>query len=295
MLDPVGQLLAGRFEVVEAIGRGGHSIVYRAFDRATNVDVAVKLLNESAAGSDEHAVRLVREHQVMTSLAGTAAIRGLALTSTHDGAMCLVMELLRGVDFDDYLGELDKGGRQLQVPRLVEIIDPIVTTLAIAHDRGIIHRDLKPANIYVLEHNAGVRLLDFGLAKIRSAPPLTKDGMILGSPSYIAPEVWAGRPRELDHRVDIYSLGAIVFRALGGEVPFPGSSIKKKIELSTTAPRPSLHALRPDLPEDVDVWVGQVLAIEPEMRFSKIRGMWNAFKATVGYDVWDDAAVPSAS
>src|SRR5258708_37984500 len=129
------------------------------------------------------------------------------------------MELLVGEDLDDYLSEIESVGQRLSVYRLFELLDPIVDTLEAAHVRGIVHRDLKPGNIFVLE-GGGVRLLDFGLAKVLAASPLTNDGMIAGSPSYIAPEVWKGNPRVLDQRIDVYSLSAIIYSPLAGKVPF---------------------------------------------------------------------------
>ncbi|MET0594318.1 MAG: serine/threonine-protein kinase, partial [Polyangiaceae bacterium] len=156
-----------------------------------------------------------------------------------------------------------------------------VDTLEAAHVRGIVHRDLKPGNIFVLD-SGGARLLDFGLAKVMAAAPLTNSGMVAGSPSYIAPEVWKGNPRALDHRIDVYSLGAIIFRALSGAVPFGGKDILEKLALVTTGDRPSLHELRPDLPQEVDTWVAEVLAVDPDLRFRQVRGMWNALRGILG-------------
>ncbi len=275
MADAVGSVVQERYELLEEIGRGGHSSVFRARDRLSEGTVAVKMLHEAAAANPEFAVRLVREHRAMSALDGTAAVRSFGLATSAEGALCLVMELLGGTDLDHLLESLEAQGQRLGVGRLLTLLGPIVDTLERAHAAGIVHRDLKPGNIQVLPSD-GVRLLDFGLAKVASSPPLTKDGMILGSPSYIAPEVWAGKPAELDHRVDIYSLGAIVFRALAGRVPFEGESIPEKLRLSTTAPRPSLHALRSDLPPSVDEWVAQSLAIDRDSRFFRVRAMWNA-------------------
>jgi serine/threonine-protein kinase len=117
---------------------------------------------------------------------------------------------------------------------------------------------------------------------VLAASPLTNDGMIAGSPSYIAPEVWRGNPRVLDHRIDVYSLGAITFRALSGSVPFAGHSLIEKFQLATTGDRPSLYAERPDLPREIDSWVAQALAIDPDMRFHQVRGMWNALRSVLG-------------
>ncbi|AUX47037.1 protein kinase [Sorangium cellulosum] len=123
-----------------------------------------------------------------------------------------------------------------------------------------------------------VRLLDFGLVKVMQADPLTREGAIPGSPSYIAPEVWKGRPQEIDHRIDIYSLGAVLFRALAGRVPFMGASRVDILLAAARGPRPSLHALRPDLPPEVDAWVAQALAITPEARFQDVRALWGALE-----------------
>ncbi|HMJ56275.1 MAG TPA: serine/threonine-protein kinase [Polyangiaceae bacterium] len=274
-------VLDDRYELQEVIGRGGHGVVYRAKDRNSGNDVAIKFLHDSIAIDPHYNIRMLREAQVMAALTGTSAIRVYGLNTTPDGALYLVMELLAGRDFDTYLSDFEDGGRRLSVYRLFELLDPIVDTLEAAHVRGIVHRDLKPGNIFVLDAG-GARLLDFGLAKVMAAAPLTNSGMVAGSPSYIAPEVWKGNPRALDHRIDVYSLGAIVFRALSGSVPFEGSDIVEKLHLVTTARRPSLHQLRPDLPLEVDVWVAEVLAIDPDLRFRQVRGMWNALRAIMG-------------
>jgi len=274
-------VLDDRYELQEIIGRGGHGVVYRAFDRVLGTDVAIKFLHDSIAVDPQYNIRMLREAQVMAALTGTSAIRVYGLNTTPDGALFLVMELLAGRDLDTYLADLEDGGRRLSVYRLFELLDPIVDTLEAAHVRGIVHRDLKPGNIFVLD-SGGARLLDFGLAKVMAAAPLTNSGMVAGSPSYIAPEVWKGNPRVLDHRIDVYSLGAIVFRALSGAVPFGGSDMLEKLALVTTAERPSLHQLRPDLSPEIDAWVAEVLAIDPDLRFYQVRGMWNALRGILG-------------
>lgn len=292
----IGQVVSDRYVLAELIGKGGHSVVYRALDRRGGPNVAVKVLQDEFAGNEEYSVRLVREHRVMTLLAGTAAVPVRGLATSPDGAVCLVMELLRGKDLDDLLAELAKEGRRMGVRQLVELLSPIVDTLEKAHTLGIIHRDIKPGNVYVLSSDpVDVRLIDFGLAKLDNARPLTRGGMIMGSPSYIAPEVWKGDSRILDHRMDVYSFGAIVFRALGGRVPFDAPNIKDKVELITKAPRPSLCALRDDLPVGIDAWVEQVLAIEPDQRFRKIRAAWNALLDTLDFRKTHQQDEPSAS
>ncbi|WP_437875644.1 serine/threonine-protein kinase [Sorangium sp. So ce513] len=130
---------------------------------------------------------------------------------------------------------------------------------------------------------ARVRLLDFGLVKVMQADPLTREGAIPGSPSYIAPEVWKGRPQEIDHRIDIYSLGAVLFRTLAGRVPFTGASRVDILLAAARGPRPSLHALRPDLPPEVDAWVARALAVTPEARFQDVRALWAALEPLLAH------------
>jgi serine/threonine protein kinase len=193
------------------------------------------------------------------------------------------MELLAGIDFEKHLEDLEARGERLSLERLSAIIEPVVETLERAHDAEILHRDLKPANIFLLSDGEGVRLFDFGLSRKRNSARLTVIGTIMGSPSYIAPEVWKGRSDDLDTRVDVYSLGVILFRALSGRLPFEGSSLRDSFLQTTTAPRPSLHALRPDLPSKVDDWVKKALAIDRAHRFETVTALWNGLLGALRY------------
>jgi serine/threonine protein kinase len=279
-LSLVGRIVAERYRLMEVIGKGGHCMVYRGVERASDAQVAVKVLLEGLLHHDELEARLQREYDALVALKGTSALRAFGLYR-EGGAVYLVSEFLRGQDFDHYLSDVESQGTRIQVPTLVEYIEPIVSTLEAAHDKGIWHRDLKPGNIFVLGRGTegGVRLLDFGLSWSEASRPITRDGMIIGSPSYIAPEVWEGNPRGLDLRIDVYSLGAIIFRALAGSVPFPTKSVLGKAEAAKSAERPSLRALRPDLPLGVDEWVRQALAADRSQRFSRVRAMWDALRA----------------
>ncbi|HVU01607.1 MAG TPA: serine/threonine-protein kinase [Polyangiaceae bacterium] len=278
----MGLVVADRYRLMEVIGKGGHGLVYRGVERSSDREVAVKVLMSDLPQYPELEARLEREHEALVALEGTAALRVFGLHRQH-GSAYLVTELLRGQDFDHYLSDIESQGERMNLRSLVEFIDPIVTTLEAAHDRGILHRDLKPGNIFILGRGTagGVRLLDFGLSRLESSRPLTQDGIIIGSPSYIAPEVWEGNPRGLDHRADVYSLGAILYRAMAGEVPFPVTGLAEKARAAKTAPRPSLRQKRPELPEGIDAWVGQALAVDRERRFHRARAMWSALREIV--------------
>jgi eukaryotic-like serine/threonine-protein kinase len=271
--ERLGELVGGRYELRDVLGHGGQSVIYRAKDQVDGDDVAVKMLKHAR---DKDAVdRLFREAQALVALAGTAALRVLHQTVTDDGAACLVTELLRGQDLTDHLADVEAAGGRMSRQEIVQTFEPIVRTIDAAHAQGIIHRDIKPENIFVIHpaYGGGVRLLDFGFSRFMQLRRLTEPGMVAGSPLYLAPEVWSGR--EIDGRVDVYSLGVLLFRVLGGKVPFSGR-IHELLDVVRRAPRPSLRALRPDLPEDIDAWASAALAVDPDERFQKARALWHA-------------------
>jgi eukaryotic-like serine/threonine-protein kinase len=279
-----GELIGGRYRLADLLGTGGQGEVYRAQDVREQDWVAVKVLRASPDPAARE--RMFREAHAMMMLLGTAAVRILDQQWAADGAMCLVMELLHGRDLDVVFDAYAAEGRQITAAEVLQWFGPVVEMLEAAHERGIAHRDLKPGNIFLLDeaHGGGVRVLDFGFAKLLRAPAITAAGMVAGTPSYLAPEAWnvaqGGAPP--DHRVDLYALAAIVFRALGGRVPFPSKDFVELYGLVTKAPRPSLHALRPDLPREIDDWVQQALAADPDERFLRGRAMWGALRGALG-------------
>lgn len=270
--DHVGEIIAGRYECAAVLGRGGQGVVCRARDLETGDDVAVKIVASRVARQSDATERLAREQQALQALAGTNAVKYLDMCRASDGALCLVMELLDGQEFERHLVSIENRGEQLSVDTLIEVLDPIVSTLDKAHAVGIVHRDLKPGNIFVMSQAAGggARLLDFGFARLHDSKRVTDTGMVMGSPSYIAPEMWKGQAQTADHRVDVYAFGVIVYRALSGQLPFSNASMSETLIAVTTKPRPSLHALRRDLPEAVDEWVKHALAIDPGARFPSV-------------------------
>jgi serine/threonine-protein kinase len=278
--DRSGQILGGRYELVGLLDKGGQGSVYRALDRRAGDYVAIKVLAESWSNRPDWRERMFREARALTSLTGTAAVRVLDQGWTDDHSLYLVMELLQGFDLETYMDRLEKSGQHLPLNLVTPIFGPVVETLELAHDRGILHRDLKPANIFLIERG-GVRLLDFGFAKFVRERGLTAAGFIAGSPSFIAPEIWKDS-QSIDQRIDVYSLAAVIFRVLAGRPPFFHKELVEILKMVTTAPRPSLHQLRPDLPASVDDWVQQALAIDPADRFMRVRAMWNALRGTLG-------------
>ena len=276
-----GDVLDGRYRLISEIGRGAFGVVYRGRDLETREEVAIKVLSQSS--DPELVARFQREALAMARLRGTSAIYVHAFGRSHPGAVYIVMELLRGKDLEQFLGDAEVRGGRLKAANMLQLLRPIAATLEAAHAQNIVHRDLKPSNIFVIDPDAGggVRLMDFGLVKLVGADSLTAEGIVAGTPSYIAPECWSGKPWALDHRIDVYSLGVLVFRCLSGRVPCPNKNIFELCRWALEGPRPSLHALRPKLPVSIDAWIQKALAIAPDDRFQNVHAMWAALESVL--------------
>lgn len=273
--DRTGEVIGGRYRLDHLLGKGGQGHVFAATDLQDGEAVAVKTLSGPKAEDPEWRERMFREARAMVSLVGTSAVRVLDQKWSDRGELCLILERLKGRDFEDYLADREAAREPFKLGELVDLLTPVARTLETAHAAGILHRDIKPSNIFIT-HEGGVRLLDFGFAKFISLRGLTRVGHVAGSPSYIAPEAWGGEPDSLDARVDVYGLAAVVFRSLAGRPPFQASRVYDLYRMVTEAKRPSLHQLRPDLPADIDYWVELSLAIRPDQRFSTVLALWNA-------------------
>jgi eukaryotic-like serine/threonine-protein kinase len=279
-----GDVINNRYRILERLGSGAHGVVYRARDLETRGELALKFLGEGKGLDPELSQRMEREALAMARLRGTSAVYVHGIATAQDGMLYVAMEMLYGKDFEEYLADAEKVGGRIKAARLLEILRPVAGTLEQAHHQGIIHRDLKPSNVFIVDaaKGGGVRLLDFGLAKVLDASTLTTDGVIAGTPSYIAPEAWRGTSKTLDHRIDVYALGVIVFRALSGRLPPPSSNVLEICKWATSGERPSLHALRPSLPAGVDAWIQKALAIFPNERFQSIAAAFTGLESILG-------------
>jgi len=221
----------GPYEILAPIGAGGMGEVYRARDSKLARDVALKVLPEAFAHDADRMARFGREAQVLASLnhPNIAAIYGL---EEADGARALVMELVEGPTLAERIG-----GRAMPLEDALPIAKQIAEALEDAHEKGIIHRDLKPANVK-LTADGNVKVLDFGLAKALEAPAQaagnpslsptvtiegTRDGVILGTAAYMAPE--QARGAVLDKRADIWAFGVVLCEMLTGKQPFAGATV----------------------------------------------------------------------
>jgi len=227
--DPlIGTTLSGRYRVIRKIGEGGMGIVYEAEHVLIEKRVGLKVLREDFSSRSDVVERFRQEAKSASRIGHEHIIDISDFGITQAGANFFVMELLHGRDLAE---ELEKIG-PLSARRTVDIALQCAEALGAAHKKGIVHRDMKPENIFLIERKNGedfVKIVDFGIAKMSDveAPgqpgrKLTKTGMIFGTPEYMSPEQAAGKP--LDHRVDIYALGIIMYELLTGRVPFQGDT-----------------------------------------------------------------------
>jgi serine/threonine-protein kinase len=274
--ERIGTLVKQRYRLDALIGAGGQGAVYRALDLVDGREVAVKVLHEESDRDPTSRERLKREAHALEVTVGTAAVQLYDQAFTSDGRICLVTELLQGMDLAEALARRERAGMRAAPHELSFLFEPIVATLDRAHAHDIVHRDLKPENVFLQQTDGAtrVRLMDFGFARFQKLKPLTVQGFVAGSPSYIAPEIWQGQP--VTTGADVYALGAMMYRVLAGRTAAPSEVLVEVFRWATSGPRPSLHALRPDLPAAVDAWVEQALAIAPAQRFPSPRATLDA-------------------
>jgi serine/threonine protein kinase/Flp pilus assembly protein TadD len=208
---PLGHRLAGRYEVIEALGSGGMGSVYRARDLELGEDVAVKVTRREIASDPDFVRRFGRELKLARRISHRHVVRMYELMEDH-GTRFIVMEYVAG----ENLRSLMRRSGRLGVPRTLAIARQVCEGLAAAHRLGVVHRDLKPSNV-MIDAEGNARIMDFGLARSLAGGESTVRGVVLGTPGYMAPEQAAGL--ESDHRSDIYALGVILFAMLTGEPP----------------------------------------------------------------------------
>ena len=264
-----GQILFGDYEVAEIIGEGGMGAVFRARQISTKREVAVKVLHRHLAADEQSVRRFENEAKVIGRLRHPNTIRLIDCKRTDGGDLCLVTELLHGAPLSGLL----EGRGKVPLDRALSIVCEICRSLAEAHGLGIIHRDLKPENVFVEEigDDDVVRVVDFGIALSSGAGPrVTRPGLVLGTPLYMAPEQFLG---EHDTRSDIYALGVMLFEMLTGKPPFECETISELAKAHCSAPRPSIALTCPDLRlvEDVDCLVQYMLRRNGDERIATVQ------------------------
>lgn len=254
--DGAAPVVAGRFEVLGPLGRGGMGHVQLAFDRALGRRVALKAAPATGPADGRTVARLRREARVVAMLGhpNIVAVHDVVLDA---GTAYIVMELVSGAPLSAMLP-----GRPLAPERAVEVAAGVASALAHAHAAGVVHGDVSPSNV-MLTPAAGVKVLDFGIARAAPLTPPTDPRSAFGTLEYVAPEQVRGGP--VDARSDLYSLGALLFLMLTGRPPFTGDAAAvMHAHLHAGPPRPS--DLAPGIPPELDDLVARCLAKDPARR-----------------------------
>jgi serine/threonine protein kinase len=250
----------GPYQLVERLGGGGFSTVYKGVEAEGGWPVAIKVLRPEYLADAQFVRRFELEAETLASLAPTPSI-ARCLGSGHSGdGPYLVMEFLDGEDLSQVLS--DRG--RMSASEVVALGRQIGDALRTAHRAGVTHRDIKPQNIRLT--TAGVaKLIDWGIARPSAGTRLTQTGLFIGTPAYIAPEIWEGG--EADQRTDIYALGIVLYELLTGRVPFDAETPAAIMRLHLQAAPPPLAVFRRDLPLGLESIVLKALARQPEYRF----------------------------
>lgn len=281
--DPyIGVVLGTKYRIEEKIGEGGMGQIYMARHITLNKRYAVKMLNAEFSKNQEAVERFRREATTAGELDHPNIINITDIDYTDDGLAYIVMEFLDGREFRDDLTQTPI----LATDRLVRIFTQVCRALDAAHARGIVHRDLKPENIFLVDlpdQPDTVKLLDFGISKIKTggATNLTQTGMVIGTPHYMAPEQAKG-DRDIDHRADIFALGAILYEASTGQVPATGdtaTAILMKILLEEPVPP---RQLNPNLSPEVEMVIQRAMQKDREQRFQSCSELAEALQAATG-------------
>src|SRR5713101_7934686 len=262
-------ILDGRYQLEQRLGQGGMGVVFKARHIFLKTPHAIKIILPDLVGNDPKLVTRFRQEAL-----AAAAIRHQNIIAVTDfgvvrGTMpFLVMEFIQGKSLQDIMAE--EGA--MPPLRACELIQPICAGIAAAHRQHIVHRDLKPLNVMIQDGvpvSEGAKILDFGLAKIKSGELLgsfiaAQTTGLMGSPFYMAPEQWSDEPP--DARADIYSLGVILFRMLAGEVPFKGSSIPSIMKKHIIEDVPTFASKGVAVPLQIEAVVRHALEKDPKYR-----------------------------
>jgi serine/threonine-protein kinase len=277
-----GDIIDGKYRIVRLIGEGGMGAVYEAENMRIHRKVAIKVLHSGVAQTGEAVSRFEREAQAAGRIGSEHIVEVLDLGNLPSGDRYMVMEFMDG----DSLSGRIRDRTRLTPGEIYPIMHQLLEALAAAHGAGIIHRDLKPDNVYLLKSRGGkadfVKLLDFGISKFNqlsgdSGFSMTRTGAVMGTPYYMAPEQAKGA-RDLDHRVDLYAAGVILYESVTGEVPFNADTFNELLfKIVLEQAKPVEHVV-PNLDPNFAAIVNKSMAREPSQRFQTAREFQQALE-----------------
>lgn len=260
------EIIAGKYEVEKELGEGASGKVYLVRHTDLGIHYALKVLDRSL--TDQRFLdRFKREAEVLCKFTHPGSVQLRDFGRTESGAYYMAMDFCEGVTLKKVI---EKQG-ELPVRRALTIMEQLLQTLGAAHKRGIVHRDVKPENLMLLKDEDGrevVKVLDFGIAKLResgSDSSMTMEGASIGTPQYMSPEQASGE-KDLDHRVDLYSAGIMLYEMLTGKPPFVGQTVLQTLILHLTQ-KPAPFAEEYGFPEVIETLVLRALEKNRETRY----------------------------
>jgi serine/threonine-protein kinase len=279
----------GAYSIVRLVGRGGMGAVYEARHTRLGRRFAVKFLLPELAARPEIIRRFENEAVAAGALEHPNLVVVTDLGRAADGAPFIVMEYLDGEDCAHLLHRVGP----LPAPRAAELVLQACRGVAVAHAGGTIHRDLKPENLFLTKAGDGgdlIKVLDFGVAKLRPAPDKlgegkvgvgTRTGATLGTAHYMSPEQARGAG-EVDVRADVWALGVVLYELLGGRRPFEGDDFLNVVHQILSVDPPALGTLRPGLPAGLEAVVGRAMSKDPTERYPSVTALAEALQPFAG-------------
>ena len=252
------------YQIIEKIGEGGMGIVYKAKDTTLERTVAIKFLPRQTATQAEERQRFYIEAKAAAALNHPNIATIHAIEEVEDDVF-IVMEYIEGQELKQ---KIDAG--PLPVEDAIHIILQIANGLQEAHKKGIVHRDIKSANI-MLTGSGQIKIMDFGLAKVRGGAQVTQIGTTLGTAAYMSPE--QARGEDVDHRTDIWSLGVVLYEAIAGQLPFKGHYEQAVLYSILNEDPESITCLRRGVPTELEAIMNKALAKSPNERYQQVDGM----------------------
>jgi hypothetical protein len=280
MQDLKGRVL-GQYQIIEELGRGGMGVVYRAYQPSLNRHVALKVLPPQFVFDQQSVSRFQREARAAAALRHPNIVVIYDVGQEH-GIHYIAMEYLEGRTLKEVI---EQEGR-LHPRRAMHIVEQVAAALDYAHQRGLVHRDIKPANIFVPggEDSDGARghvtLTDFGIARAAfETQQLTREGMLMGTPEYMAPEQATGG--EVDERTDLYALGVVLYQVLTGRMPYQGHTPHAVLHNVIYEAPPPPRQVNPNLTPAVEGVILKAIAKQPEQRFQRGADLTRALRRAV--------------
>jgi len=254
----------GRYEIIRQLGKGAMGVVYLGQDPRINRTTAIKTFRLTEGLNPEQAKRMKEQFFREAESAGTLShphIVTIYDAGEEQELAYIAMEYLEGCSFEEFVST----NTLLPVRKVISYAADIAAGLDYAHQKGAVHRDIKPANIMLLKNDV-VKITDFGIARITAASQ-TQTGVVKGTPSYMSPEQFSGK--KVDGRSDIFSLGAMIFQLLTGELPFVGDSLPALMHQIMNEPHVNLKTINPRTPEALVQIINRALEKDVEKRYQQ--------------------------